>query len=69
MEHISTDELLSRIQCASTEESGPILDIVAKRFSQVWPEWELLTLSIHGHDPASHVEALQKSIDLLQCQT
>ena len=65
MQSIELEELLHRIYCATEEEINPIIDAITERFSEVWPEWELLTLSVQGHDRDSHIEALQKSIDLL----
>lgn len=62
---IKLAELLERIYCADEEEINPIINAVTERFSEIWPEWELLTLSIHGNDRESHIRALQGSLALL----
>lgn len=61
---ITSEELLNRILCAK-EELQPIINAVTERFSELWPEWELMTLSIQGHDRESHIKALQDSIAVL----
>ena len=66
MQNITLEALLDRIYCATEEELNPILNAITERFGELWPEWELATLSIHGHDRESHLEALQKSIGLLK---
>jgi len=66
MDNIKLEELLDRIHSADETEINPIIDAITERFSEVWPEWELMVLSIQGHDPESHIEALLKSIDLLK---
>lgn len=65
MSDINIEDLLDRIYCASAEELNPIINACMERFSEIWPEWELMTLSVQGHDRDSQIEALQKSIDLL----
>ena len=65
MTDMKLEDLLDRINCATEDELNPILNAVTARFTEVWPEWELLTLTIHGHDKESHIEALQKSIDMV----
>lgn len=65
MADIKTEELLNRIHGADEEEINPIINAVTERFSELWPEWELMTLSIQGHDRESHVKALQDSITVL----
>ena len=66
MTNINLEDLLNRIYCATEEEFNPILNAITERFGELWPEWELATLPIHGHDRESHLEALQKSIGLLK---
>ena len=65
MAEIKLEELLERIHCASAEELNPILDAITSRFGEVWPEWELVTLTVQGHSPEAHLAALQKSMDLI----
>ena len=68
MKEITVDKLLSRIYFANDNEIKSIINATAERFSEIWPEWELLILSVHGHDRESHINALQKSADLLKSQ-
>ena len=68
MQNITLEALLDRICCATEEELNPIINAVTERFSEVHPEWELATLSIHGHDKDSHIDALQQCVDLLKNQ-
>ena len=68
MQNMNLEVLLERIYCATEEELDPILNAIIERFGELQPEWELATLSIHGHDKESHIDALQKSIDLLKNQ-
>lgn len=65
MSDIKLEELLDRIYEASAEELNPILNAVTERFSELWPQWELATLSVQGHDRQNLADAMQKSIDLL----
>jgi len=65
MTEINLEELLDRIYEASAEELNPILNAVTERFSELWPQWELATLSVQGRDRQNLADAMQKSIDLL----
>ena len=65
MSDIKLEELLDRIYEASAEELNPILNAVTERFSELWPQWELATLSVQGHDRQNLADAMLKSIDLL----
>ena len=66
MKNINLEELLDRIHSADETEINPIINAITERFAEVWSEWELLTLSIQGHDNESRIDGLQKSIDLLK---
>ena len=66
MTDINLETLLDRIYCATEEELDPIIKAVTERFGEVFQEWELMILSVHGHDNKSHIEALQKSMDILK---
>ena len=65
MSDINMEDLLDRIYRASAEELNPIINACVDRFSEIWPEWELMTLSVQGHDRDRRIEALQKGMDLL----
>ena len=66
MKDIRSEELLDRILCAGKEEIAPILDTVMERFSELQPDWELLVLTVSGHEPESHIDALQQAISMLE---
>ena len=65
MHDINLEGMLDRIHCASAEELNPIINACMERFSEIWPEWELMTLSVQGHDRQSHIKALQDSLAVL----
>ena len=65
MNNILLDALLDRIFQATKEEINPLLNAVTERFEEVYPGWELLSITVHGHEIKDRKEALQKSIDLL----
>ena len=66
MKDAALENVLDRILCATAEEIHPILNAVTERFGEVYPDHELLTLTVPGHDKQSHLDALQKSIDLIK---
>ena len=65
MKEITLEELTSRILCADPEELNGIIDAVVDRFTEVWPDWELATLSIPGHNAEARIAAFQQALDLL----
>ena len=65
MKEISIEELLDRILCADTQEFPQILDAVRERFSELFPDQELLTLTAKGSSPDCQIDELQKAIALL----
>ena len=65
MKEITLEELTSRILCADPEELNGIIDAVVDRFTEVWPDWELATLSIPGHTAEARIAAFQQALDLL----
>lgn len=68
MTDIQLAKLLKSISAADEEELNTIIRAVSKRFTEIWPAWELLIISVHGHDVMSHLEALQKSIAFLEAR-
>ena len=66
MKEITLETLLDRILCADKQELNSILDAAAERFSEVWPEWELMTLSVEGHTPESRLKALHDALQLAE---
>jgi len=65
MKEISIEELLDRILCANAEELTSIIDTVRERFGELWPDWELTTLSVHGHTTEDHAAALAQALALV----
>ena len=65
MKDITLENVLDRILCATAEEINPVLNAVTERFGEVYPDHELLTITIQGHDKQSHLDALQKTMDLV----
>ena len=65
MKEILLSDLLDRIYCAKAEELNPIIEAVTERFSEIWPDWELATLSIPGHTAEARIAAFQQALDLL----
>ena len=41
------DELLTRIAQVKDSEIGEVLTAVLRRYSELFPEWEVSTLSLH----------------------
>ena len=68
MSNITLEALLDRIYCAQEQELDGVCKALTERFSEIYPEWELLILSVHGHDAQSHIDALQASMDFFQNQ-
>ena len=65
MHKIALEELLNRILCADSRELFLILDTVSERFSELFPENELLTFSAPGSDTEKQIELLQSAIRIL----
>ena len=65
MKKLTLQELIERILCAESREINSILDAVTERFSELFPDQELLTLAVPGSDPDRQIAALQRSIVLL----
>ena len=66
MKEVTLDVLLERIALADADEINAILNMVSERFGEVYPGYELLTITVQGRDAQSQIDALQKSIDLLK---
>ena len=66
MNDIKLEVLLDKTYCATEEEINPIISAITERFTEIYPEWELMSLSIHGHDQESRLESLRKSIDVIK---
>ena len=65
MMEITTQALLERIGCAQKEELNEILTAVTERFREVWPEWDLLTISCEGRTQEDHIRTLEQAVRLM----
>ena len=66
MREITSQELLDRILRADSDELNDVMDAVTERFTEIWPEWELMIMSIHGHTAETHLQALDKSREMYE---
>ena len=62
---ISLTELTERILCADPGELHAILDAARERFSELFPDQELLLFTAPGSDPDAQIRELQKAIAFL----
>ena len=65
MQQISFTELIDRILAANSGEILDILDSARERFSELFPDQELLVLAVPGSDPDSQITELHKAASLL----
>jgi len=65
MTDITLDELLDRIDHAEPKEIQTIMDALTDRFQTLWPQWDLLMLSVPRNDKKSRIRVLEQSISLL----
>ena len=61
MKEITSQELIDRVLLADPNELNDVMDAVTERFTEIWPEWELMIMSIHGHTPEAHLETLDRT--------
>ena len=61
MREITTQELIDRILLADGDELNEVMDAVTERFTEVWPEYDLMIMSVHGHTAEAHLKALDKT--------
>ena len=66
MREITSQELLDRILRADSDELNDVMNAVTERFTEIWPEWELMIMSIHGHTAEAHLQALNKTRELYE---
>lgn len=57
---ITSQELIERILQTDRVELNDVLDAATERFTELWPEWELMTISVKGHTGEVYVETLEK---------
>ena len=58
---ISLDELILRIEYAEHEEIDPIIDALQRRYTRLFPDWEVAFLSV----PTGSEEAMKAQGQLL----
>ena len=60
MMEITSQELIERILQTDRVELNDVLDAATERFTELWPECELMTISVKGHTGEVYVETLEK---------
>ena len=65
MREITTQELIDRILGADSGEIFKFLDAVRERFSELYPDQELLTLAAPGSDARAQMEKLRIAASIL----
>ena len=63
---ISLEELLLRIEYAEHEEIDPIIDALQRRYSRLFPDWEVVFLSMPTGDPEKRRKQAQLTIEFIQ---
>ncbi len=58
------NDLLERIACAQQEEMSDLLDAVLCRYMELFPDWEISTISIDRNADRNH--QIDKIIGLLE---
>ena len=53
MKRITTEELLSRIECTKAEEMEALVYAVQERYRTLYPDWEVVMLSMPAGDAAA----------------
>ena len=57
---ISLDELILRIEYAEHEEIDPIIDALQRRYERLFPDWEVVFLSVPtGSEEAQRAQGKQ----------
>jgi hypothetical protein len=65
MHRLTTQEIIDQILLADKSEILDILDSARERFSELFPDQELLVLAVPGSDPDSQITELHKAASLL----
>ena len=65
MTELTVQQLIDRILRANTLELRQILDAVRERFSELYPNRELMTFCAPGSDPDRQIALLQDAVRLL----
>ena len=65
MKKLSTDALIEGILSADASDFPSLLDALRERFSELFPDQELLTLTAPGSCPDDQIESLRKAAGLL----
>lgn len=58
-----THWIIRRIRSASKHRIGQILEAAVKRHNELFPEWEVMTVSVRRHaDPMEQLEEIIKTL-------
>lgn len=63
---ISLEELLLRIEYAEYEEMDPIIDTMRRRYSRLFPEWEVAFLSVPSGDGENRRKQAKLLIEFIE---
>ena len=65
-EEISLNQLLHRIENCVPGELDPICNALQNRYSELFPDWEVVFLSMPGGSPEKRREQGRRLIDFIQ---
>ncbi len=57
-------EILNKVQSMTEVELQELMDAIQQRYTEAYPEWEVLYLSLH-RDPALRQEEVKELLDFL----
>lgn len=57
---IYMSDILSKIQQADDNEINEIIDAITQRYSEVYPDWEIMFLALPRHDPDACLRKLEQ---------
>ena len=59
----SLDQVLTFIHQADDTQINEIIQAVVKRYARVFPDWEVIFLSLPRNNPAKRREMIQSALD------
>ena len=62
---LTTQTLLEGVLNADRDELNEIISAATQRFRELWPEWDLLTISCEGRNPEDHIRTLERAARLM----
>ena len=63
---ITLEQLIHRIHNCDTKELDPICDALQRRYSVLFPDWEVVFLSMPGGNPENRREQGLRLIEFIQ---